>query len=244
MSGRWSWSALLVCGAAFAAAAAAPAPGEYGTKDGWGSLKISGQGDVRQFTIDAMGANGHSCGLSGTLRGEIAEVTEGSDTPCRVSFKRTPGGFEVKALTEESCRDYCGARAGFEGEYLALPAGCTAAASTRRRAAYLADYRGKRYAPALAGMDAFDKECGTFFDWLERDRFANDRAITLLRLGRPKECLAVLDTTIAAGSRDEDSLQEELDKNGSMLPPSDWDNYLPIAKSTWFNRKLCEAAKP
>lgn len=244
MSGRWSWGALVLCGVAGAAAAATPASSEYATKDGWGSLQISGQGEMRQFSIDAMGANGHSCGLSGTLRGEIAEATDGSGTPCRVSFKRTPGGFELKALTEESCRDYCGARAGFEGEYLALPAGCTAAASTRRRAAYLADYRGKRYAAALAGMDAFDKECGTFFHWLERDRFANDRAITLLRLGRPKDCLAALDTTIAGRSHDEDSLQEELDKNGSMLPPSDWDSYLPIAKSTWFNRKLCEAAKP
>lgn len=243
MSGRWTWTVLL-CAAAFAAAAAAPAPVEYGTKDGWGSLQITEQGGVRRFEIEAVGANGHTCGLSGTLRGEIAEATDGSDAPCRVSFKRTAGGFEVKPLTEESCRDYCGARAGFDGEYLALPAGCTAAASTRRRAAYLADYRGKRYAAALAGMDAFGKECGTYFHWLERDRFANDRAITLLRLGRPKECLAALDSTIAGTSRDEESLQQELDKNGTMLPPTDWDSYLPIAKSTWFNRKLCEAAKP
>ncbi|WP_369977398.1 hypothetical protein [Xanthomonas bundabergensis] len=243
MSGRWKWSALLLCAVACAAGAAAP-PAEYGTKDGWGSLRISGQGDVRPFEIEAVGANGHSCALSGTLQGDTGVVTEGSDTPCRVAFKRTAGGFDVKALTEESCRDYCGMRAGFEGEYLALPAGCTAKASARRREGYLADYRGKRYAAALAGMDALAKECGVFFNWLERDRFANDRAIALLRLGRPKECLAVLDTTIAAGSRDEDTLQQELDKNGSMLPPSDWDSYLPIAKSTWFNRKLCEAAKP
>ncbi|MDR6675421.1 hypothetical protein [Xanthomonas sp. 1678] len=243
MSGRCKWAAVLLCTAAFGAAAATPAPVEYGTKNGWGSLQISGQGGVRQFEIEAVGANGHTCALSGTLRGEIAEATDGSDTPCRVSFKRTPGGFEVTPLTEDSCRDYCGARAGFDGEYLALPPGCTAAASGKRRAAYLADYRGKRYAAALAGMDAFGKECGTFFNWLERDRFANDRAIALLRLGRPKDCLAALDSTIAGASRDEDSLQQELDKNGSMLPPSDWDSYLPIAKSTWFNRKLCEAAK-
>lgn len=27
-----------------------------------------------------------------------------------------------------------------------------------------------------------------------------------------------------------------------MLLPSNWDAYLPIARSTWFNRKLFEAA--
>nr|WP_238691640.1 hypothetical protein [Xanthomonas arboricola] len=48
---------------------------------------------------------------------------------------------------------------------------------------------------------------------------------------------------MAGRSRDEASFQAELDQNSTMLPPSDWDAYLPIAKSTWFNRKLCEAAK-
>jgi hypothetical protein len=49
---------------------------------------------------------------------------------------------------------------------------------------------------------------------------------------------------MAGRSRDEASFQKQLDDSGSMLPPTDWDSYLPIAKSTWFNRKLCEAAKP
>jgi hypothetical protein len=243
MAARWTWTAL-VCAMAFGAAAAESASGEYATKGGWGSLEISGQGSARRFSIESVGANGHTCTLSGALRGEIGETHDTGDTPCRVSFKPTPGGFDVKALTEESCRDYCGMRASFEDEYLALPAGCTAPAEQKRRTAYLADYRGKRYAQALAGMDAFDKECGTFFNWLERDRFINDRAITLLRLGRPKECLAALDSTMAGRSRDEASFQKQLDDSGSMLPPTDWDSYLPIAKSTWFNRKLCEAAKP
>lgn len=48
---------------------------------------------------------------------------------------------------------------------------------------------------------------------------------------------------MAGRSHDETSFQAELDKNSTMLPPSDRDAYLPIARSTWFNRKLCEAAK-
>ena len=221
-----------------------PAPGEYATKEGWGSLRISGQGSTRRFELSSVGANGHSCTLSGTLQGEAAVVSDGGGEPCRVAFKPSGGGFDLQALTKDSCRDYCGARADFEGEYVRLPAGCPAAARKQRQATFLADYRGKRYADALTTLDALGKECGDFFDWLERDRFANDRAIALLRLGRRKECLAALDTTIAAGSHDEESLLDALDKRGTMLPPSDWDSYLPIAKSTWFNRKLCEAAKP
>ncbi len=92
-------------------------------------------------------------------------------------------------------------------------------------------------------MQSFAGECGEFLNWLDRDRFANDRALTLLRLNRPQECLAALDQTMAGRSRDEASFQAEMDKDSTMLPPSDWDAYLPIAKSTWFNRRLCEAAK-
>lgn len=77
-------------------------------------------------------------------------------------------------------------RASFEGDYLQLPAGCTSAASRRRREAYLRGYRGKRYTEAFAGMQAFVGECGEFLNWLDRDRFANDRALTLLRLNRPQ----------------------------------------------------------
>lgn len=225
------------------AAAAGPTPGEYATKNGWGSMRITDKGGARHLDLSSVGANGHSCTLSGTLRGDKAEVNDAGDVPCELAFKPVPGGFNVAALTRESCRDYCGMRASFEGDYLRLPAGCTAAASSRRREAYLQDYRGKRYAQALAGMQAFEGECGGFLNWLDRDRFANDRALTLLRLGRARECLAALDGTMAGRSHDEASFRAELDKRSTMLPPSDWDSYLPIAKSTWFNRKLCEAVR-
>ncbi|MBE0316658.1 hypothetical protein [Xanthomonas citri] len=235
MARRCGWSGILMWLAAFGAMAAGPTPGEYGTKQGWGSLQVSDKGGARHFEMLAVGANGHTCSLEGTLRGDTAEVSDASDTPCKLAFKPVAGGFSIAALTPDSCRDYCGMRASFEGDYLKLPAGCTSAASSRRREAYLRDYRGKRYSEALAGMQAFAGECGEFLNWLDRDRFANDRALTLLRLNRPQECLAALDQTMAGRSRDEASFQAEMDKDSTMLPP--------IAKSTWFNRKLCEAAK-
>ena len=32
---------------------------------------------------------------------------------------------------------------------------------------------------ALARLEGLERECGSFFDWLEADRFANDKAIVL-----------------------------------------------------------------
>lgn len=207
MARRYGWCGMLVWLVAFGVAAAGPAPGQYSTKHGWGSLQVSDKGGARHLEIFAVGANGHSCSLEGTLQGDKAEVSDVGDAPCKLSFKPLAGGFNIAALTQDSCRYYCGIRAHFEGDYLRLPAGCTSAGSSRRREAYLRDYRGKRYAEALAGMQAFAGECGEFLNWLDRDRFANDRALTLLRLNRPQECLTALDQTMAGRSHDEASFQ-------------------------------------
>ncbi len=64
----------------------------------------------------------------------------------------------------------------------------------------------------------------------------------LWHLGRPGECVAALDATLAAASDDEASLAAVLREQGMALPPGDWDAYLPIARATWFNRSKCETA--
>lgn len=125
MARRYGWSGMLVWLVAFGASAAGPTPGEYGTKQGWGGLQVSDKGGARHFEILAVGANGHTCSLEGTLQGDKAEVRDASDTPCKLAFKPVAGGFSIAALTQDSCRDYCGMRASFEGDYLKLPAGCT-----------------------------------------------------------------------------------------------------------------------
>jgi hypothetical protein len=218
-------------------AADGPAPGEYATEAGWGSLTIEDRAGVRHFALFAQGANGHLCDLSGTVKGRQA-VTDDGD--CTLALA---GHGDTLAISgPESCRAYCGARAGFEGDYQRLPAGCTGSAQQQRRDGYLADYKGKRYAQALAGLDALTHDCGRFQSWLDKEAQANDRAITLLHLGRPRQCLDTLNTLMSRGSRDEQSLQDVFDAQGTMLPPTDWDAYLPIAKASWFNRRQCEAA--
>lgn len=229
-----AWLALMTAAGAYAGEIP---PGEYATQPDWGSLRIEDRGGTRHFALFAQGANGHLCDLSGTVQGSRA-ITDDGD--CTLAL--APQGDTLRISGPEACRAYCGARAGFEGDYVRLPAPCTHAAQERRHAAYLADYKAKRYAQALAGIDALAGDCGSYFQWLQKDAQANDRAITLLHLGQPRACLDTLNTMLTRGSRDEDSLQAVLDAQGTMLPPTDWDAYLPIAKASWFNRRQCEAA--
>jgi hypothetical protein len=238
---RWSLvvAVALVCsGMPVLANAAAPMVGEYATKPGWGSLVIAEDKEGRRsFELFATGSNGHICELSGSLQGSSAITGDEPTDTCRMSFDFDGARVAVQAITRETCHSYCGIRADFEGDYSILAPACTPTVRERRKARFLADYKARRYASALAQLDSIGSECGGFFDWLEKDRFANDRAITLLHLGRPAECLAALAGTLVADSHDEESLDESV-----ALPPTDRDMYLPIARATWFNRDRCKAA--
>ena len=230
-------SGISLSGVSLRANAAGPVAGEYATQPGWGSLVISADAQGRpRFELSTVGGNGHMCELGGSLQGTNASTDDGVDA-CRMTFDSDGARVSVQAVTEEACRAYCGMRAGFEGEYAVLPAACSRSARERRNTAFLSDYKAKRFPAALARLEGLERECGSFFDWLEADRFANDKAITLFHLGRPGECVAVLDNTLAADSHDEESLDET-----AQLPPSDRDLYLPIARAAWFNRDRCKAA--
>ncbi|MDF3048164.1 MAG: hypothetical protein K0R73_1282 [Candidatus Midichloriaceae bacterium] len=94
----------------------------YITDNGWGELFISdseslGSG-VKEFDIEAVGANSHRCSLSGKiLPTGVVEVDDDAGT-CILQFKTDENGIEV--IGEESgtsCRDFCGSRAYFTGYY-------------------------------------------------------------------------------------------------------------------------------
>lgn len=237
-SATWIVGTALAISGISVPASAGPANGEYATQPGWGSLVISADEQGRQrFELFSVGGNGHICELSGIVQGTSAATNDEFADICRMTFDIDGARISVHAVTAEACRSYCGMRSGFEGDYSLLPSACTPSARERRNAMFLSDYKAKRYATALAKLDGLGRECGGFFSWLEKDQFANDRAITLLHLGRPGECLTALGNTLAAESDDEDSLDETV-----SLPPTDRDMYLPIARATWFNRDRCKAA--
>ena len=62
----------------------------------------------------------------------------------------------------------------------------------------------------------------------------NDVAITLHHLGDDKACREELAKTAAASASGEEDL-----RRGMAGVPADFELYLPVAKSTWVNRKVC-----
>lgn len=218
-----------------AAQTAPPGPGRYETEGGWGHLTLeagSRKGTLR-FVIETLGGNAHTCSVGGTLQGDrgVADDETGPDA-CAIRFTARGDRIEVKPLTPENCRTFCGARASFDGTYLLPPEGCRPAQRQSRRAAFLAGYQARRYSEALAQLSALQRDCGLLLSWLETDRVRNDLAVTLHHLGRDDECLAQLKATRAAQWSTEAEVREG-------LPPSDADAYLPVAKATWTNQRLC-----
>lgn len=232
--------ATLACGflAALAMSAALAGellPGDYGMPGGSGLLAIRDTGGVRRFVIDTVGANGHVCHLEGRLENARA-LPDGGDGACAIVLAGSGDRVEVRA-EGEGCRYYCGMRAGFAGSYVRMRSDCLPGARERRNEAFRSAYRARRYDQALGLLERTERECGRFFGWAEQDAFANDKAITLYHLGRHAQCLDVLRGTRAAVAHDEASLDEAI-----MLPPSDRELYLPIARSTWHNLALCRRA--
>ena len=99
------------------------------TERGWGTLIIDSD---NYFTLNAMGANGHSCSLEGVLdratttASTSTEGLEPNEPPCRFALAASATGFDITVVeaNSESCRMFCGARAMFEGSYHKISPAC------------------------------------------------------------------------------------------------------------------------
>lgn len=230
----WAAKAVFALVATKAFAASALSPGDYETHRAWGSLTIekTAGGDLR-FSIEVLGGNAHTCSLQGPIEGEVGQADDSDPAaPCRVSFRPQGKAIEVGSNTPQACRMFCGMRAMFEGSYYLPPPGCKPKERVARKEVFARQYRGRDFPQALATIEKLNAECGEFLDWIEIDRLRNDWAITLYHLGRRADCRAALAPTRAAQFADADALREE-------LPPTDFENYLAVAKATWHNLKLC-----
>lgn len=223
--------ALAACALAWAAA---PRAGLYAAEGGAGELRIDAARSGLRFSIESLGANGHTCSLEGEVRGGVGTVDSDDDT-CRVALQPAGDGYEVEALTPETCRLWCGMRAGFEATYRPLPPACGATRYDARRAAFLALYKARRYREALAEATSPRDECGWSRWFIDADALANDIAITQYHLKRPADCLATLKSTIGWDFRRVEDASEE-------LAPADAIGYAPVARATITNRRLCEKA--
>lgn len=236
-------SAMLVTAAAAhaqpAPAHADPAPGEYQTEGGAGRLTVTRQGATTLgFRLRADGPNGHSCALDGEILAGVASLAlPGVREICRVVFGRSGEGVEVSTTSADACRQFCGARASFEGVYRPAVAGCAEPARRAARRQFKALYDAGDYAKALAALEPVLQRCAGAMPWLEAGWIRNDLALAQLKQGAPRDCLHTLEPLRADAARSEADIR-------AAYPPSDADRYLAILRATRHNAARCEAVRP
>lgn len=235
---RFVFCALLPLWLAGAQAADAVRPGEYVLSGDRGLLKVQQRGGKTLFAIESVGGNCHVCGLSGRLTGTTAQTVDedpaDADMACRIRLAPSPDGRQVSVepLTAEACRQYCGARAAFDGVYRKPQALCTKPGQRKARKRFIRHYRAKQFAQAVTVLRPVIDQCGDFIDWVEIDRVRNDLALAYFHSGNKQQCFATLRQTRAFDQTDEEALRES-------LPPCDFDNYVATAQATWHNMRLC-----
>lgn len=209
--------------------------GKYVTHGAWGELRITEPKSARQdFAIETLGGNGHICSLQGHVRDGKGIASDGHPPGCVIDFKVNVSSIEVSDPGTDACRQYCGMRGRFDGTYYVPIEACKPAQQTRSRTEFLNRYRAKNYAPALALLTGFYTQCKDFLHWVVIDQVRNDLAITQFHLGKYGDCLETLAGTHAGPYANKAQMQEK-----SLLPPTDFDNYIRTAEQIWHNQKLC-----
>lgn len=203
------------------------APGAYLTEGGWGRLTLgpaTAQGQA--IAIHSAGANGHSCTLDGGhLTGRQASWPT-DDQQCVVQLSAIAGGgWALASPTPEACRYFCGARAGFEGDYWPLPPACEAVAWRRSGEAFMAAYRGRDYARALEIQRKRLRACEGQLFWLQAFQVRNDLAMAQFHAGQKAACLATLKPILAQSLTD--------------LAPADAESFAPILRAARVNQRQC-----
>lgn len=216
-------------------------PGAYILDGDSGTLTLRKEAQNKlSFDISSIGANCHTCSLSGQISGLIGNTNEDGASRCEVSFSASGSHVVVKPITEDTCREYCGMRAGFDGTYRKPPKACTGEGRKKQHNQFMRLYRAHQYSQAEDALQRLVSQCKQFMHWIEIDQMRNDLALTQYHRGDSLRCLATLKETLAAQVKSEDEL-----KSGAgdvYLPPCDFDNYLSVAKSTWFNKAMCSKA--
>ena len=208
--------------------------GEYVTEGALGRLSLrAGNDSSLLFSIEATGGNMHLCSLDGEVNGSTASL-EGPDekTPCIVTFSQTPEGVKVAASESGARRDYCGARAYFEGLYLRPSARCTKDAVATARKSFKQLYDARQFGEAKAKLEPVLTLCSRTLHRSDEGRVRNDLAVTMHKLNDLSGCLLVLQP-LAEDAKLSDSEFRE------ASPPSDADMMLPIVRAARTNLKLC-----
>lgn len=234
---------LLHCSFIIAVAASAVAaqpeirPGQYVLDYDRGTLTIrSDKQNRRTFEIKSIGGNCHTCSLSGVIQGSVGHA---DDSECVISFSADRSTIVVKPITEEECSIHCGARARFDGSYVLPPAACTSAGRQAQRDRSLTLYRSHHYSQAASTLQTLITRCEKFMNSIEIDQARNDLALSQYHNGKIAQCLETLNATLAGKVKDEEGFKHGGDY---YMPPSDFENYIGVARAIWFNKALCTKA--
>ncbi|MBX3721260.1 MAG: hypothetical protein KF713_05415 [Turneriella sp.] len=209
-------------------------PGEYIADGGGGTLTVRKEKGKTLFEINTIGANFHTCGLSGEVKNNRARL-EAMDKECVVTFTKKGRDVDV-AQSGEECRYYCGARAAFEGLYLEPAAGCSEAARAKTRKRFKELYDKKNYADALKDLAPLLKTCARTLGWIETGWIKNDIAITQYKLGDHTGCRQTLSSFASEAAQSDDEVRNN-------YPPSDAETWLPVVKAARYNLGLCSKAQ-
>lgn len=208
-----------------------PKAGTYVFEGGAGTLVLS----KGTFSIEVVGANAHTCQVSGSWKGASGLANEEGEK-CELSFA-VKGDEVTVSSTGDACRSYCGARASFDGRYLTPPKGCASAEVKKTRAAFKVAYDKKQYAESIALLKPLLETCVPVLDRFDVMWIRNDLAIAQHKAGDDSACLVTLEPL--AEYRDAPP--------GEPIgyEPSYEDIFARIAKATRTNAKLCGfVAKP
>lgn len=218
-------------------------PGEYLTEEGWGILNIKPAQQGRQkFDLTALGANGHACDLDGEIyQGKATLIEEDSKSPCDISFEAKGTHIDVRAISEEDCRRYCGVRAHFEAVYLKPAPGCDTASRVQTRKAFKKLYDRKDYAAAERTLAPLLTDCKKNLHWQEDGWIRNDLALTQAKLGKGAACKATLKPVLEGTEESDEDVCTRAD--GAYPRPADCDPYLSIVQAARVNLKWCAKAK-
>jgi hypothetical protein len=216
---------------------ATPALGEYQVDGGWGTLVVrQGAASDAPFKINALGANGHSCEIEGSIHNGIASVETGEKgKDCRVGFTSTAGGIDVKPLTSEECRYFCGMRASFDGLYVKAAPACENAARQQTRKRFKKLYDAKQYQEARIALEQLLTTCAKSLIWYEDGSIRNDLAITQYHLRDFNGCI---ETLKEFQGDDADQHLEDL----KATEPSSAEAYASILTPARHNLALCAKA--
>lgn len=218
-------------------ARADPSPGEYQAGGGTARLTVTRAGPASlRFSLRSDGPNGHTCALDGEILAGVGSLSpKGAPDICRVFFDSRNGAIVVSSNGAQACRYHCGARASFEGDYRPVAADCSERARRAARRNFQGAYEAGEHAKALALLQPVLERCAAEMPWLEASWVRNDLALTQLRLGEPRACLATLEPLRADAARSEAELR-------AALPPGDAERHASVLRATRSNMGRCEAA--